>query len=251
MKIEVKKAGIFAFTGCEGCQLQILDLLDSLLQMLEFVDIEYFKLAEERNVMEKFDIAIVEGGISNEKELEILKKVRANSKFLIAMGECAVSGGVPALRNIANGRAYAPKRMYPKTYGIDKYIKVDFRLRGCPIEGKEFLSLIDGLVVGKIPQEVNHPVCMECVSREIECLMLKGMPCMGPVTCAGCNARCPAKGTACEGCRGLTKDAGVKQLVDKFREMGLSNRMVKNMLDRFSLNDIEAEKRGKTCMTLR
>jgi coenzyme F420-reducing hydrogenase gamma subunit len=134
--------------------------------------------------------------------------------------------------------------MHPETLGIDSYVKVDYRLRGCPIEKTEFLSLLKGLLAGKVPQEVNHPVCMECNNREIECLMLKGIPCMGPVACAGCNALCPSAGAACEGCRGIMKDAGIKQLKDRMKEIGLDDIMIKNMLERFSANEIRAIESG-------
>ena len=241
-KRKAAKVGIFSFTCCEGCQLQILDLWDRLLEMLRYIDISYFKLADEKNVMGRFDIAIVEGAISEKEELEKLKKIRENSKLLVVIGECAVSGGIPAMRNVKKIRR--PK-MLPKTQSVDRHVKVDYRLRGCPIEREEFLSLITSLLVDRMPQEINHPVCMECNQREIECLMLKGIPCMGPITCAGCNALCPAAGTPCEGCRGTMKDAGIRQLKVRLEEIGVSRKMIKNMLERFSSDEIKGMERAK------
>lgn len=233
------KAGIFAFTCCEGCQLQILDLWDRLFDVLDFVEIEYFKLAQEKNVIKKMDLAIVEGAISTRKEAKRLEEIRKKSRFLLAVGECAVSGGIPAMRTVNIGGFKRPKGMLEKTTGLGRHVKVDYNLRGCPIEREEFLNLVIGLAVGKVPQEVNESVCMECSNREIDCLMLKGEPCMGPVTCAGCNALCPSQNTPCEGCRGLIRDAALKQFTERLEEIGVSKKKARNMIERFGSDEID------------
>jgi len=225
-----KTVGIYPFTCCEGCQLQILDLWDKLVEVLEFIDIKHFRMAQEMNVEEKHDIAIVEGAISTRKEIEDLKRIRKNSGILVAIGECAVTGGIPAIRNDGKGG----KGMLKKTTGIGEHVKVDCNIRGCPIDKGEFLRVITGLAVGRMPYDVNEPVCMECNNKEIDCLLLKGIPCMGPVTCAGCGALCPSVGTGCEGCRGMTEDAGLKQLKDRLEEIGIDRKMIRNMMERFS-----------------
>jgi len=236
------KAGIFAFACCEGCQLQILDLWDRLVKVLDFVDIEYFKLAQQDNAIRDMDIAIVEGAIATKQEAKKLNEIRKKSRFLIAIGECAASGGLPAMRTVNTGNFERPKNLLRRTTGIERHVKVDYRLRGCPIDRGEFLRLIIGLSVGNIPQEINEPVCMECNNREIECLMLKGEPCMGPVTCAGCDALCPSQGAVCEGCRGLMDDSGIRQFRKRLVDIGISKKKIKNMIERFGsdhVNDIE------------
>jgi coenzyme F420-reducing hydrogenase gamma subunit len=237
------KAGIFAFTCCEGCQLQILDLWNRLLEVLEFVDIEFFKLAQEDNAIREMDLAIVEGAIATKREARKLKEIRKKAGFLLAIGECAASGGIPAMRTVNVNSFKRSAGMLAKTTGIDRHVKVDYKLRGCPIERDEFLNLVVGLSVGKIPPEINEPVCMECNNREIECLMLKGKPCAGPVTCAGCNALCPAEGTPCEGCRGTFEDAAMMQARDRCLEVGASMREVANAIQRFSSERVEREQR--------
>ena len=244
-KAKKLKAGIFAFTCCEGCQLQILDLWDRLLEVLDFVDIEFFKLAQEENAIRDMDLAIVEGAIATKKEAKKLEDIRSKSGFLVAIGECAASGGIPAMRTVNVDSFKRPKGMLPKTTGIDKHVKVDYKLRGCPIEREEFLNLVVGLSVGKVPQEVNEPVCMECNNREIECLMLKGTPCAGPITCAGCNALCPSQNTPCEGCRGTMEDAALEQAKDRCLEVGASMRTVANAIQRFSSERVEEEQRKR------
>jgi len=243
------KAGIFAFTCCEGCQLQILDLWDRLFDVLDFVEIEYFKLAQEKNAIREMDLAIVEGAISTKDEAKRLKEIREKSGFLVAIGECAASGGIPAMRSVNLPNFKRPEGMLEKTTGIGKHVKVDYKLRGCPIEREEFLNLVVGLAVGKVPLEINEPVCMECSNREIECLMLKGIPCAGPLTCAGCNALCPSQNTPCEGCRGTMEDAALEQVRERCLEVGATPQMVMNAISRFSTDAVEktlkrAEARG-------
>ncbi len=229
-----KKMGIFSFACCEGCQLQILDLGSSLLKLLGVADITYFKLAQEKNIFDKFDIAIIEGAISNKKELEELKQIRAASKYLVAIGACAVSGGIPSL---------IIEKTRKKTFGVDKFVKVDYHIRGCPIDKEEFEKIIIGFLVDKKEPEINHPVCVECNEKEIQCLFKKGLPCLGPVTAAGCKAICPESNTPCEACRGLIKDANIASVVNEFKKMGLSEKEILDKLYKFNpIDRKEAEK---------
>jgi sulfhydrogenase subunit delta len=241
-KKEKLKAGVFAFTCCEGCQLSIIDLWDRLLEVLDFIELDFWKMAKEDNEIKDMDIAIVEGAIATKEEAIKLKEIREKAGFLIAIGECAASGGIPAMRTVNLPNFKRPKGMQEKTTGIDQYVKVDYRLRGCPIEREEFLRLVIDLSVGKIPQEINEPVCMECNNREIECLMLNGTPCAGPLTCAGCNALCPSVGTPCEGCRGAFEDGAVHQVRERCLELGATPRMAMNALERFSSKRLEEER---------
>ena len=228
MKNSKKKIGIFSFTCCEGCQLQILDLGPRLLKLLAVADITYFKLVQERNIFDKFEIAIVEGAISNKKEAEELKKIRANSKYLVVIGTCAVSGGIPSLIIEAN----------KKTLGVDKFVDVDYHIRGCPINKEEFERVIVELLVNKKRPETNHSVCIECNEKEIECLFKKGLPCLGPVAAAGCGAICPENNTPCEACWGLIKDANISSVINEFKKMGLSEKEILDKLYKFNTVDI-------------
>jgi coenzyme F420-reducing hydrogenase gamma subunit len=230
------KAGIFSFACCEGCQLEILDLWKKLVEILKFTEIEYFKMAQEKNEVREMDIAIIEGSITTKEEVARIKDIRQKSSVLITIGECSSSGGIPAMRN--EKRIKLPKDVLDKTTAVNRHVKVDYHLRGCPINKNEFLSLITGIVYGKKPLEVDHPVCMECVMKENDCLLLKGKPCMGPVTCGGCNALCPSIGSVCEGCRGIMKDAGLRQFKEKMNQIGISPKKQDNMIKRFASDEI-------------
>ena len=219
-----KKIGIFSFACCEGCQLQIIDLGPRLLKLLDVVDIDYCELIQEKNVFDRFDIAIIEGSITNKQEEEKLKKIRQKSKYLVTIGACAVSGGIPSLINQMSGHAY----------GADKFVKVDYHIRGCPIDKEELERVIIQLLVDKKEPDINHSVCVECNERETECLLKKGLPCLGPLAAAGCKAICPANNTVCEACRGLIKDANIKSVMEKFKQMGLSDKEIMDKLYKFN-----------------
>ena len=242
MAEQKKKIGIFSFTCCEGCQLQILDLEKRLLDMMNLVDISYFKLAKENSAIEFMDIAFVEGAISTKHEKEKLEKIRQNSKYLVSIGACACHGGIPSMRNlIKSKRGYHPISSH-KTCPVDRYVRVDYHIRGCPIEKEEFESVFLMIMNGKMPQERNAPVCVECSNRGISCLMRKGIPCMGPITAGGCNAVCPEHATACEGCRGSIKDANTESLIELFKKLGLKEKEIKNKLYRFVSGTLIEEK---------
>jgi coenzyme F420-reducing hydrogenase gamma subunit len=111
-------------------------------------------------------------------------------------------------------------------------VKVDFSIPGCPIDKDEFVRCLTELLAGKTPEIPNHPVCVECKLKENECVFDKGLFCLGPVTRAGCQARCPSYGNRCEGCRGLVANPNVDAEKEVLEKHGLS---VERVLDQFKL----------------
>ena len=94
------RVGIFGLTGCAGDQLQILNCEDDLLWLAGQLDIIDWVMAKSENDhRSRLDIGFVEGVVATERDLETLKQVRARSAFLVAIGTCAVWGGLPAMRN--------------------------------------------------------------------------------------------------------------------------------------------------------
>ncbi|MHA1450702.1 MAG: hypothetical protein ACTSP4_14925, partial [Candidatus Hodarchaeales archaeon] len=134
------RVGIFGLTSCYGCQLQILNLEEAILPLLDYIDITYWRLAqEEPSDPTNLDIAIVEGSASNNDEIEELLEIRKNAKMVIAIGACANIGGVQGMRNLMDddkvkNAAYndlSGIREVP-VKAIDEVIKVDWHIRGCP-----------------------------------------------------------------------------------------------------------------------
>lgn len=209
--------GVFGLTGCSGDQLVILNCEDELLDVLELVDMrDFVTAASQPDTASTLDIAFVEGAVVTAKDEELLRKVRARSKTLVALGTCAVWGGVPGITTDSTRR-----ELLDELYGeaaehwdaepvraLRDVVEVDAVITGCPIEKHEFLRALSALLAGNLPTLPQYPVCTECRIRENRCLLNEdGAFCVGPLTRAGCAARCPSQGVACIGCRGPSADA--------------------------------------------
>ncbi len=216
------KTAIISLTCCEGCQVTILDLGEKLLELLNFIDLAYFPLGKElkgRELEEKYDLALVEGAPITTENIETLKKLRENSKILIALGACAHIGGVAEIKNYGDKEKdirYVYKNVEginnPEIKPVSAYVKIDGAIPGCPIDKDEFVWFIKELLAGKTPLIPKRPVCYECQVRENECLLQKGLPCFGPVTLGGCQAVCPSNNIICAGCRGPLKERNLASL---------------------------------------
>ncbi len=225
------KLAVWKFTSCDGCQLTLLDLEEHLLAIADRVDIAYFLEASRATVRGPYDISLVEGSISTPHEEELIRKVRKQSRFLVAIGACATAGGIQALRNFAHVRdfiqlVYAhPEyiRTLAQVRPIADVVPVDFELRGCPISREQLLELLSAYLHGRRPRIPRHSVCMECKRRGTVCIMVaRGVPCLGPVTQAGCNALCPSYARGCFGCFGPMDSANPLSLGRRLEDLGLS-----------------------------
>lgn len=237
------KVGIFSLTCCEGCQLEILNCEDELLDIVRAVDIVSFGMAQSNNLDIDLDIAFVEGTVVMEKEIETLKEIRNRSKMLIAIGACATYGGVAAidyqvdrekLKEIVYGKegAFIPSITPSPLY---KHVKVDFSLQGCPIEKSQFIKAMGYLLHGDLPILPDYPVCTECKRKENECVLVQhNIPCLGPVTVAGCDARCPTHYNGCDGCFGPVDEANVAMEYNVLREKGLEHDEIARMMNVFA-----------------
>lgn len=235
------KVAVYDFTGCEGCELQILNCEEYLLDIVGNIEIVYWREAatppagapnryDGREVVEA-DIALVDGGITTPHDVERIKKIREKSKVLVAMGSCACFGGINALKN-----DFPMEEVKRVVYGdmarhfetipaapMSNYVKVDYMLPGCPMVKDEFLKFFKSLLLGKTKWVLpDYPVCVECKLKENVCVFEKGMFCLGPVTRAGCGANCPSFGVGCEGCRGLVPDPNTNAALDVLTEHGLT-----------------------------
>ena len=233
------KVAIFKFASCGGCQLQLLNIEDKLLDIIGAIDIVFFPMGKSENLEGPYDVGLVEGAITCAEEIERIKKVRASCRILVALGACACYGGIQSSRNWMPQRELEPK-VYEhwealsstKCFGIDEYVPVDLHLHGCPVDREELLEVIKGLLMGTRAYLRPHSVCMECKLRENECLFLKGIPCMGPVARAGCGAVCPSNGAPCSACRGPANDANVESFVESLKEMGIPDEQIARMFRR-------------------
>ena len=229
--LEKPKVGVFGFTGCEGCQLQIANKEETLLDLLGVIEVMNFRLISS-DKLDDYDIAFVEGSITTEGEAIALKKIREQAKILVAMGACACHGGVHKLRErfpIAD----AIKGVYGShpvqsdgVRPVSEVVQVDIELPGCPISKPEFEWLVRHLILGLPPQYPQYSICVECKQRFNTCVMEMGTMCLGPVTRAGCNAICPRNQAGCWGCRGPAAEANFESLISILHEHGFSEKHI-------------------------
>jgi coenzyme F420-reducing hydrogenase gamma subunit len=218
------RVAIFDFACCEGCQLQIVNLEEEILDLLSIIEpVEWREAMSEQS--EEYDIAIIEGSIPRPEDEERLKKIRERAKVLIALGACATIGGVNKLKNNF-GLEEARRCVYGKDAGlpqiqasgqvksVGEVVKVDLNVQGCPINVDEFTYAVRCLAMGAAPVTPSYPVCVECKMRENVCRYELGEICLGPITLAGCNAPCPSGGFWCYGCRGAVPDPNVNAAKD-------------------------------------
>jgi sulfhydrogenase subunit delta len=235
---------VFKFASCDGCQLSLLDLEDAFLDLVGAVEIAYFLEATSRESKGPFDIAVADGSITTPDDVERLRDVRRVSRFFIALGACATSGGIQALRNFADVKDYQalvyPKPEYLETLGTSTafadHVPVDYELRGCPVNKYQLLEVISAFLAGRRPTVSSHAVCVDCKLRGNVCVMVRGTPCLGPVTHAGCGALCPTYQRGCYGCFGPMETPNTASLARAFRAAGQSDRDILRAFRSFNAN---------------
>ena len=222
------RVAIFDFACCEGCQLQIVNLEEEILNLIDLVDVVEWREAMSEQSHE-YDIAIIEGSITRPEDAQKLEVIRSRAKILIALGACATMGGVNKMKNnfdlnevrecVYGKDAQMPHLNTEMTKAVDEVVEVDFKIHGCPIEASEFAQIIRSLLVGKTPFVPDYPVCVECKAKETICRYEYNEICLGPISRAGCGAPCPTAGWRCFGCRGTVDDPNVEaaqEVMDKY-----------------------------------
>ncbi len=237
------RIGIFDFACCEGCQLQIVNLEEDLLGLLGLVEPVVWREAM-AETSDAFDIAIVEGSVVREEDAARLREIREQARVLIALGACATLGGVNKIRNpmdhgevtraVYGTHADDPHLAAGPARSVAEVVKVDYRVEGCPIDGSELVRLVQDLLTGRTPRVPHHPVCVECKLRENVCRYELGEVCLGPLTRAGCGARCPSNGFWCFGCRGLVDDANIEAARTVMAQYGKSEADLEDLLRLFN-----------------
>ena len=228
---EKPKVGIYGFTGCAGDQLILIHTEDEILNLFGSIDLQSFVMASSNPVEGDLDVAFIEGSISTQEEREHILDIRRRAKILVALGNCAVSGGPQAmytgddkykarLQNVYGDAKFITDPVEAKP--IDAYVKVDYYLPGCPIEQKDAYALISRLIHGAMPEPYPHPVCHECKLNENHCLLLDNKLCLGPVTAGGCGSVCPNHGLGCVGCWGPSSDGNFKQHFKLLESYGIT-----------------------------
>ncbi len=169
-----------SLAGCFGCHMSILDIDDRILQLIELVEFNKSPIDDIKTFTKQCDIGIIEGGCCNSENVEVLKEFRKHCKILISLGECAIMGGLPAMRNgipvkecIEEAYLGGPtvglntEKILPndeelpiildKVYPLHEIVKIDYYLPGCPPRADLIWQAVVALVTGdelKIPYEL-------------------------------------------------------------------------------------------------
>lgn len=226
------KLAVWKFASCDGCQLSLLDCEDELLAVAGAVEIANFPEASRAIVRGPYDLSLVEGSITTPHDAERIHRVRRASKFLVTIGACATAGGIQALRNFQNvteftSIVYAQPQYIDtlrKSTPIADHVFVDFELRGCPINKRQLLEVVNAFLNGRKPNIPRYSVCVECKERATVCVMVaQQIPCLGPVTQAGCGAICPAYNRGCYACFGPKESPNTESLSAWWQHLGVSS----------------------------
>jgi sulfhydrogenase subunit delta len=234
-----KNIGLYGFTGCNGDQLVVIHNEDRLLEFFGAGVIKSFSLAKSDNDESELDIAFIEGSISNEEQEHHVKSIRERSKILVALGNCACTGGIQSMTldedwAVRFKKVYGPAKLAKRhpipSRPVNAVVAVDFYLPGCPVDADQLFYAVGQLALGHTPSMPDYPVCGECRWRENECLLLKNIPCIGPVTAAGCGAVCPSHNLPCLGCFGPVEESNVASEYKLLQEKGFDQEMIKRRI---------------------
>jgi len=237
------RLAVWKLASCDGCQLTLLDCEDELLAVAGAVEIAHFTEASSAVMDGPYDVSLVEGSVTTERDAHRILEIRAASRVLVCIGACATSGGIQALRNFADVAEFTSvvyaRPQYISTLAtstpVSDHVTVDFELRGCPIDKRQLLELLTALLAGRKPQIPAHSVCYDCKLRGTSCVMVAhGTPCLGPITQAGCGAICPAFGRGCYGCFGPVAAPNLAALTAQLRQLGMTGDDVDRVLATFN-----------------
>lgn len=159
--------------GCSGCHMSFLDMDERLIEVFEKARLVYSPIMDVKEYPEGVDVALVEGAVANVDHLEMVRRVRERSRFLVSFGDCAVTGNVTALRNAFGSALPVLQRAYLETAQVNpripddervvprlldrvrplrELVKVDFYLPGCPPPADLIHRVLIDLIAGRVPE---------------------------------------------------------------------------------------------------
>ena len=229
--------------GCEGCHVALLDAHEGLLDLLAVADLVYSPFSGPDEIPGQVDVVMVEGAVTSDEDLRRLRAARAAGTTLVAIGSCAVLGGIGGLRNLsrlADVKATAfgdaeKTDLLPKltknVHPVTDFVEADIAVPGCAPETTQIVGALTAAILGEAFEQPKRNLCDEChrekkamlvhskefvadsvyalmeldVIDPTNCLLEQGLLCMGPMTREGCGAKCTAVNVPCRGCAGPSR----------------------------------------------
>jgi NAD-reducing hydrogenase small subunit len=155
--------------GCSGCHMSFLDIDERLLELADQIELVYSPLVDRKDFPDAVDVTLVEGAVSSEEDLEKIRHIREHTRILVSLGDCAVMGNVPSLRNTIGAesvlqRAYLDPeltnpqiptqgvpRLLPVVRPVHSVVDVDVYLPGCPPKADVIFWVLTELLAGRVP----------------------------------------------------------------------------------------------------
>jgi NAD-reducing hydrogenase small subunit len=155
--------------GCSGCHMSLLDMDEVIVNIAKRIEVVYGPLVDAQEFPKAVDVAVIEGAISSQEDLERVRLIRQRSKLVVALGDCAVTGNVPAMRN-----QIVPRKLLERIYiegvqenpgiptegvpallrhaiPVHEVVKVDLHVPGCPPSAAAIVFVLGELLDGRVP----------------------------------------------------------------------------------------------------
>ena len=244
-KLTAPRVVVVGLASCFGCQLQITNGEEHLLDVLGQIDLSYWQLASSDPMPDEFDVAIVEGAVTTEESEATVRALRERADVLIAIGACATTAGIPGMA--ADHFLERPSHVYdrvPTACGdmiaprsVGSVVDVDYEVRSCPVDTVDFIDDLQRVLYGSNKTVSTRTMCGDCKRNETACFFGKGRLCLGLVTTAGCGAKCVKLGRPCNGCRGLSPDANLPSAREACERYGVPVADFDQALEMFNRTD--------------
>lgn len=162
-----------SLAGCFGCHMSFLDIDTRIVDLIQLVEFNKSPITDIKKFSKRCDVGIIEGGVCNSENYEVLKSFRENCDILISLGECAIMGGLPAMRNnipleeclneafhdsvtSVTGKTLIPHheelpKILDRVYPCHELVKIDYYIPGCPPHADLIWDLVAALVTGQTP----------------------------------------------------------------------------------------------------
>ena len=159
-----------SLAGCFGCHTSFLDIDERIFELAKIAEFDRSPITDIKHCG-PCDIALIEGGVCNAENVQVLREMRANAKILVAIGACAITGGLPAMRNrldigdvlnqvyrdLDGAQSHVPNDpelplLFDKVYPVNEIVRVDYFIPGCPPSADAIWKYLNDLILGRMPR---------------------------------------------------------------------------------------------------